>query len=134
MRAPSGSLLVLVLAACVAARTDEPADGLPLGQTLIIPLPSAMLTPGEQPLAEFYQGLLARLQLAYGERDLPTIHALLAGYRRDDAPPWARQAMDGFITLAEGLAFEQHVTATGSVTPPAWPPPHGAPRRRPPHP
>jgi hypothetical protein len=101
---------------CVSVMTEQ-VETLPEAMPVVVPFGGSQgpTTSDDNSLVEFYRGLLERMGTAYRERDLGELRKLLAGYRRDDTPEWARTRMDGFVALAEGLAFELHCRDHGSL-------------------
>lgn len=107
----SGVLAVL-LGACVATPVTQDAtpDLAGAAQPIVVPIAGAAVpaSPDERIAAEFYRGLLIRLNEAYTDGDLPLLRRLLATGRSDQAPAWARERRDNFAAAADGLALEQH--------------------------
>jgi hypothetical protein len=102
--------------ACVSVVT-EPEETMPSAMPVVVPFGpnQGSLTSDEQVMADLYRGLLRRMGAAYADGDLHELQKLIAGYRRDETPEWARASMDSFAGLAEGLAFEQHCKEHGSI-------------------
>ncbi len=109
------SLGLLLLPGCVTTVVDDnPLTGATT-DPVVIELPNAATSPDDVAVQQFYESILARLHAAHRERDLETMHALIGGYLRDEAPAWARQRLLGFRALAAGLQFEQFVARSARI-------------------
>ncbi len=119
-----------LLAGCVTTVVDQDEAAAEAVSTYAVPVVMPIGGPAaggdEAVLQAVYESLLVRLTEAYRHRDLPELRSLLAGYQRDTAPAWARERMDGFVALADGLAFELHCRERATLAQPVPVPPLGA--------
>ena len=115
LRARMVPLLVLA-AGCVTTSTSEsPVQDLAL-TAITIPLQSSGSDPRARAVDQYYQSILVQLQNALLERNPELIFGLIEQHTRAGAPAWALEQMTRFRNLADGLRFELHVEATGSVS------------------
>jgi hypothetical protein len=124
-RRPWAAALAL-LGGCVALPADE-ADLAQDARPIVVSLPGASAGGEDRAVHEYYRGLLRRLHEAYSDADLPLLRRLLAGGARERAPEWARDRLDGFAALTQGLAFELHCRERATLVAPETIPAVGQP-------
>lgn|GEM_PF-4908325 len=106
-------------AACVITHeSGEPATagpGMPVAAPVSIPLPDFAAGGGSRARAEFFNGILRRLQDAADEGDAALLGNLIESFERPDLPEAFMEHLDGYRAIARGIEFQVHVAQNAQL-------------------
>lgn len=117
--------LLLGAGGCVSSRIETPAPVAAAAAPVIVPL--APQQQGSGAADRYYQDVVRQLREAAAERDLERLRRLLEIHRRAAAPQWAKDRMDRFEELTDGLEFELAAARGARLQLVGEPPPIGEP-------
>ncbi len=114
--------VLLAGGACVTTPLEFERSTAPLDLTpVVVPMAGGGGMGAGPAVTQYYTSVLEQMQEALLERDDAWLRQLVRSHRRDDAPAWARERIDGFRAAERGLAFERWLRSSARVVPLAAP-------------